>query len=136
MSNRELISRLRDVHGGSAQAILGSTIFTDAADALEALEPETDASLDTRMIAAGMIPLTSLLTDDPMGKFACHNAVRDMESFAEWLGGKHREYTRMRMQYELKDKPKDDLYEWVFAHSATFGEVVANFRQATSLEVE
>lgn len=136
MSNRELINRLRCAHEGSALTILGSTIFMDAADALEALEPETDASLDARMIAAGMVPLTSLLADDPIGKFACHNAVRDMESFAEWLGGQHRGYTRMRAQYELKDKPKDDLYEWVFAHSAVYGEVVANFRQATSTEGE
>ncbi|WP_054308955.1 MazG-like family protein [Mesorhizobium sp. 1M-11] len=98
--------------------------------ALEPIEPET--SLDERMKAAGMIPLSDLLAGKtPLARWMAHTGVRDMDSFEEWVAMKHREFLRMRVEYELGDKDqKDELYEWVFAHAAVFGEVAANFRQA------
>jgi hypothetical protein len=87
--------------------------------------------LDQRMIDAGMTPLSKLLSRDPMGKFAVHNAVHSIEDFEWWVNQQHEQYLRMRMRYELGDKPKDDdLYEWVLAHSAVFGRVAATLRQA------
>jgi len=97
-------------------------------------EVESDASLDAKIKAAAMIPLSELLSGDtPLSKWEAHAGVRDIASFGEWLAMKHREYMRMRVAYELGDKDKaDELYEWVLAHSAAYGEVAANFRAALS----
>lgn len=91
---------------------------------------EAVESLDERMKAAGMIPLSDLLSGNtPLEKWMAHTAVRDLDSFEWWLNMRHREFMTMRMGYELGDKDKtDELYEWVFAHAAAFGEVVSNFR--------
>jgi hypothetical protein len=93
-------------------------------------KPETDASLDARMEAAGMIPLTKLLADDGKALFQVHTGCQDPESFLEIAEKKHRQYLRMRMEYELGDMPKDDMFEWVFAHAAVWGDVVVNLRAA------
>jgi len=86
--------------------------------------------LDSRMKAAGMIPLSDLLAGNtPLEKWMAHTSVRDLDTFEAWLMMKHREFMTMRMGYELGDKDQsDELFEWVFAHSAAFGEVVSNFR--------
>ena len=92
--------------------------------------------LDVRMKEAGMTPISELLVKDPMGKFAAHNAVRTIEDFEWWVQSQHEQFLKMRIAYELGDKPKDDgLYEWVFSHSAAFGRVAANLRQALGQEV-
>lgn len=87
--------------------------------------------LDARMVAAGMIPLTELLSGNlPLDRWRAHVGVRDLDSFGKWLETKHREYMRMRVKYELGDKSKDDeMFEWVFAHAAAYGDVIANYRQ-------
>lgn len=118
-------------HGTPHVSTLGKGIRTlPAAEA----EVESDASLDAKMKAAAMIPLSELLSGDtPLYKWEPHAGVRDIASFGEWLAMKHREYMRMRVAYELGDKDKaDELYEWVLAHSAAYGEVAANFRAALS----
>src|SRR3546814_16739516 len=81
-----------------------------------------------------MIPLSELLSGDtPLSKWVAHAGVRDIASFGKWLAMKHREYMRMRVAHELGDKDKaDELYEWVLAHTAAYGEVAANFRAALS----
>src|SRR3546814_6690582 len=59
-------------------------------------EVESDASLDARMKAAAMIPLSELLSGDtPLSKWEGHAGVRDIASFGAWLAMKHREYMRM-----------------------------------------
>ena len=98
------------------------------------VEVESDASLDARRNAAAMIPLSELLSGDtPLSKLEAHAGAHDIASFGEWLAMKPREYMWMRMAYELGDEDKaDELYEWVLAHSAAYGEVAANFRAALS----
>ena len=93
-------------------------------------------TLDERMIAAGMIPLTRLLAGkEPLDKWMVHTGTQSIELFQQWVERKHEEYMRMRMRYELGEKDKDDdLYEWVFAHAATFGEVSLNLKQAISAQ--
>lgn len=88
------------------------------------------ASLDERMKAAGMIPLSDLLAGNtPLERWMPHTSVRDLDSFERWLMRKHREYMTMRMGYELGDKGKgDELFEWILAHAGAFSEVVSNFR--------
>src|SRR3546814_463884 len=97
-------------------------------------EVESDVLLDAKTKAADMIPLSELLSGDtPLSKWEAHAGVRDIASFGKWLAMKHREYMRMRVAYELGDKDKaDELYEWVLAHTAAYGEVAANFRAALS----
>ncbi|WIY23626.1 hypothetical protein [Parasedimentitalea psychrophila] len=88
-------------------------------------------SLDERMKAAGMLTLTQMLAEPIMGKFGTHAAMNNMELFGQWLDSKRTEYQKMRMRYELGGKSKDDdLWEWFFAHAATFSEVCDNFRAA------
>jgi hypothetical protein len=93
---------------------------------------EPVASLDERMKAAGMIPLSDLLAGNTALKpWMAHTGVKDLESFEEWLAMRHREFMTMRVQYELGDKDKtDELYEWVYAHAAALDEVMANLRAA------
>jgi hypothetical protein len=86
--------------------------------------------LSARMKAAGMLPLEEMLAGNVMGRFSTHVGVTDFESLLAWAERKHEQYLRMRMAYELGDQPKsDDLYEWVFAHSAVFAEVVDHLRK-------
>ncbi|NRB20184.1 MAG: hypothetical protein HRU33_22250 [Rhodobacteraceae bacterium] len=67
-------------------------------------------NLDERMKAAGMLTLTQMLAEPIMGKFGTHAG--------QWLDSKRMEYQKMRMQYELGDKSKDDdLWEWFFLHT-------------------
>lgn len=96
-------------------------------------EGEPVESLDERMEAAGMIPLSKLLSGDtPLSRWEAHTGVRSIEAFKEWVNSKHSEYMRMRMRYELGDVEKDELYEWIFAHAGAFSQVAANLRQALS----
>lgn len=95
---------------------------------------ETIETLDERMIAAGMIPLSKLLAGGlPLEKFSVHAGMDSIEFFQVWINRNHEQYMKMRMRYELGDKPKDDdMYEWVFAHSAVYGTVAENLRAALS----
>lgn len=89
------------------------------------------ADLDERMIAAGMVSLKDLLAGKlPTDRWAAHVGVGDIKSFGDWLESKNRQYASMRVRYELGDKPKDAMYEWIIARSGTYSEVIANFRQA------
>lgn len=129
---REKVLEILKTDSFAAIAECDSEAADNNADAIVQLIDPTDASIDDRMTAAGMFTLTEMLAEDPMGAFACHNAVRDLDSFKWWIESRHKQFLKMKMQYELGDKPKDDeLYEWVFAHASVFGNVVANFRQAT-----
>ncbi|WP_113154905.1 hypothetical protein [Nitratireductor sp. OM-1] len=91
---------------------------------------EVDASLDQRMKAAGMIPLSDLLSGNtPLEKWMAHTGVCDLDTFEQWLLIRYREFMTMKVAYELGDKDEaDELYEWVLAHAGAFGEVVSNFR--------
>lgn len=87
--------------------------------------------LDARMKEAGMIPLSDLLNcDTPLAPFQAHAGITDLAGFEWWIKSKHEEYLRMRLAYELGDREKDEMYEWVFAHSAVFGEILVNWKKA------
>jgi hypothetical protein len=104
--------------------------FEAVQEIVAAAKPEpTMASLDERMKAAGMIPLSDLLNGgQPLDRWTAHAGVQCHDSFEVWLRRRYEEFMRMRMSYELGDEEKDDLYEWVFAHAAAFGEVMTNWR--------
>lgn len=87
------------------------------------------SSLDQKMADAGMIPLSEMLAGNLMGKFSTHKHVTDLEGLLWWVESKHKEYLKMRLRYELGEQEKDDLYEWVFAHSAVFGTIADHMRK-------
>ncbi|AJF08219.1 hypothetical protein [Geoalkalibacter subterraneus] len=87
--------------------------------------------LDERMKAAGMMPVSEMLEKDPLGKFAAHAGVTDLESFEQWIQQRRAEFLRMQAQMTLDGEEKDEMFEWVVAHNAVLAEVIANFRQAT-----
>ena len=99
--------------------------MTDATDTDQAIK-----SLDERMVAAGMIPLSTILSGEGVLKqWMAHTGVVDLDTFEQWLLMRYRELLIMRMPYELGDKDKsDELYEWVLGHAGAFSEVTANFR--------
>lgn len=131
----------------SAKAVVAGIVAYDAlADAITAQAAEIerlkeelgqhDGDINERMAALGMIPLDKLLSEPPT-PFFVHIAMKDMDTFKWWVESKNREYTTMRMRYETGNRDKDDdLYEWVFAHSAVFGSIADSLRAALSKEGE
>ena len=89
--------------------------------------------LDKRMAAAGMTPVSVMLAQNTLGKFSCHSGVTDLDKFEEWLQMRREEFIRMQARMTLDDEEKDEMFEWVTAHNAVLGEVMANFRQAKGL---
>ena len=88
-------------------------------------------SLDERMKEAGMLPVSEMMEQNIAGKFAQHANVTDLKSFENWLVMRRKEYIKMQAEMTLDGKTKDELFEWVVAHNAVFGEVLANFKKAT-----
>lgn len=124
------------VIGTDMDAESGKVMMRTLMVALQGAAPEICRApevLDARMVSKGMIPLSQLLSGDtPLGRFEAHTGVRSIDTFGAWLERKNREYSTMRMRYEIGDDDKDDdLFSWVFAHAAAFKSVFANFRQAT-----
>jgi len=94
----------------------------------------TDEELEQKLKEKGMISLANLLSGQtPIAQFQAHVGVIDVESFGAWLERKRETFIRMRLEYEVGNKDKDDLYEWIFAHSAVFNEVCMNWRKANGL---
>lgn len=84
----------------------------------------TDQELAAAMKAKGMLSIDEILAGNLMGVYSTHKYVTDLESLKQWVEMKHEEYLKMRLRYEVGDKDKgDDLYEWVFAHSAVFATI-------------
>lgn len=94
------------------------------------------ATLDERMKAAGMIPLSQLLEQNPAGRFSVHTGVTDLASFEQWLQKRHKEMLTRQIEMTLDGQEKDELFEWIFSHAAAFSEVTANFRAALAGEKE
>lgn len=87
--------------------------------------------LDSRMKAAGMIPLSDLINGNtPLERWQAHTGVSDLATFEQWLEMRQREIGHMKAGYALGDKSEEDeLFEWVNAHFAALNEVAANLRQ-------
>lgn len=91
---------------------------------------DDEAGLSERMKAAGMYSIEEMMEPKPLDRWMAHAAVKDMDTFEQWLMMRYREFVTMKAKYELGDTEKDELYEWVLAHSGAFSEVIANFRAA------
>ncbi len=90
-----------------------------------------EMDLDKRMAEAGMTPVSEMLERSILGDFQANASVKDLESFEEWIQMRREEFLKMQAKMILDGEKKDDLYEWVVAHNAVLGEVIANFRKAT-----
>ncbi|MBP5947933.1 hypothetical protein [Pseudomonas sp. P9(2020)] len=93
---------------------------------------EAALPLADRMKAAGMIPIDELMASSPLDVFMVHNGVNTLETFGQWLEMKRREYVTMHARFTLDKREDDELFEWVVAHAAVFGEVMVNFKAANS----
>jgi hypothetical protein len=102
------------------------------ADAIAPVPTDAEIAVtDQRMTAAGMVSLVDLLAGKlPTDRWAANVGVTNIKSFGDWLDSKNRQYATMRMGYELGDKVKDGMYDWIIARSGTYSEVIANFRKA------
>lgn len=89
------------------------------------------ADLAERMKAAGMMSIEQMLERSPLGRFQAHAGVTDLEKFEEWIQMRRKEFLTMQARMTLDKQEDDEMFEWVLAHCAVLGEVIANFRQAT-----
>jgi len=105
-------------------------VFTQMKQHIPEENPESDESLDERMIKAGMVPLSQILKQNPLGKFSAHKGIEGLKDFESWLAMRRKETARMHARMVLEGREGDDLYEWALAHSAVFAEVEANYSQA------
>ncbi len=72
-----------------------------------------------------------MLKNHPANPFIINAGMKDLEFFREWLHSKHKEYVTMQAKMMLEVSLKnDEMFEWVLAHAAVFGEVIANFDAA------
>lgn len=86
--------------------------------------------IDARMKSAGMLSAAEIIAGQPIDAFVKHAGVVDMGSLVQWAEMRRAEFLRMQARYELGDKEKDDLYEWVVSHVAVFSELHVNIRAA------
>ncbi|WP_237731296.1 hypothetical protein [Lelliottia amnigena] len=98
--------------------------------------PVVPDEIDARMKAAGMLSAADILAGQPMDSFMKHSGVVDAESLLKWAEMRRAEFLRMQAGYELGDKEKDDLYEWVISHVAVFSELHVNIRAAMQGKAE
>lgn len=102
--------------------------LNEAASVLRLLKPD-ESDLNARMKAAGMFSLTELLAGTPIDLFRAHQGISTFAHFEEWVAMKRRQFETMRARYLVGEKSQDDeLYEWVFAHAAVFGDIDVNLR--------
>jgi hypothetical protein len=106
--------------------------FTDAGlCAVERLKGTQETpSLDERMKAAGMTPVSQMLIRGPLDGVLAHAGVHDLATFLQWVEMKRAEYLKMQARYDLGEKAEDDLYEWVIAHCSVFTQVHVTLKAA------
>lgn len=100
------------------------------------VEKAPEESLAARMKAAGMYSVDELLSGTPIDRFLVHNGVTDLASFGHWIEMKRREYVSAQAKLSLDKQDGDPIFEWTVSHAAVFGEVMVNFKAATSTRSE
>lgn len=91
---------------------------------------DTDAALSDRLKAAGMITVEQILAGTPMDAFLKHAGVCDLDTFSQWVEMRRAEYLKMHARFALEKREDDELFDWITAHTAAFGEVMINFKAA------
>lgn len=111
--------------------LLGTLPFSvSESDHDDSESDEVSDDLDQRMAAAGMVPVSQMMEQNALDVFSCHAGVTDLGRFEEWLQVRRKEFIQMQAQMTIEGLEENELFEWVVAHSAVLGEVLANFRQA------
>lgn len=100
----------------------------------EKVQAMTDTELNEKLRERGMFTLDQMMGDDVsgLGKFDTHAGVNTFDDLCEWVDKKRKEYTRMRLQYEIGEREDDELYEWVLAHKAAFTVVSKHLRKISA----
>ncbi|CAD0264180.1 hypothetical protein DENIT_20063 [Pseudomonas veronii] len=120
------------IHHDNRRRIWAAMLDAVPAPSIQVLAAEDSQSIDARLKAAGMLTVAELLEGAPLDSFLAHAGVCDIESYAQWVEMKRGEYARSQARYDLGEKEKDDLYEWIVAHSAVFALVHVNLKAALS----
>jgi len=94
---------------------------------------DSNASLSERMKAAGMLTAEQIMGGSPLDAFIRHAGVNSLETFRDWLTMKRSEYVRLHARLSLEKREDDELFEWVIAHAAVFGEALVNFTAANKI---
>lgn len=90
------------------------------------------AELDEQLKSAGMITLSECLESNPLGSYALHKGVDNLERFEEWLDMRFTEMMKMKSRMLLDKKDDSELFEWVLAHAAVLGEIRNQFKACKS----
>lgn len=93
-------------------------------------QPVDQLPLNDRLKERGMMTVEEMLTKSPLDAFRKHAGVNSLETFHQWLLMRRKEYISMQSRFTLDKRETDEMYEWVLAHNAVFGEVEINFRAA------
>lgn len=91
---------------------------------------EDKLGLDERLKAAEMFSVADMLSGGSLDWAHRHAGVHDLDTFLQWLEMRRGEMLRLQGRYDLGEKAKDEMYEWVCSHSAVFSEVHINFKAA------
>lgn len=100
----------------------------DAIAALPAVGNRLD--LAERMKAAGMQTVDQMVAGLTANPLLLQKEVVDLESFEAWLEMEYRRFVGMQAERQLQKQDDDEMFEWILAHAAVYGDVLANFRQA------
>lgn len=113
----------------------GVWVYVDGTDDPKVTDAEkvfTEASevdINEALIARGMYTVAELLNGElPTDSYKISRDVTDYDSFTAWLEAQLKQYTIMRLKYETGFEKQDDMYEWVFSHSAVYKDVILNWK--------
>ncbi len=87
-------------------------------------------NLDEQMKEAGMRTIDEMVASLTDNTLLLTKEVTDLESFEWWLETSYREFLSMQAERDIKKQDGDEMYEWILAHAALFGSVLAHYRQA------
>jgi len=84
--------------------------------------------LDKQLVEAGMLPLSQMLKSNPLGKYAVHKGMDNLEFFEKWLDMRFIEMMKFKAKMVIAKKEDDELFEWAISHASVLGEVRAQFQ--------
>jgi hypothetical protein len=85
------------------------------------------AEIDNKLIAKGMIPLSTMLNSNPLGMFATHVGVNNLDRFEQWLNMRFSEMMGLKSRMLIAGTVDNEMFEWTLAHAAILGEIRTQF---------
>lgn len=112
-----------------AWVYVDGTTDPNVTDAEKVFTEASEIDINEALIARGMYTVAELLNGElPTDSYKISRDVTDYDSFTAWLEAQAKQYTIMRLRYETGFEKQDDMYEWVFSHSAAYKDVILNWK--------